>query len=306
MSTTTIMRVNGNSIAVDKDGYICLTDMAKAKAGEAKAAVVINGWLKTKSAIEYLGLWERDNNPYFKVPEFRYFKESAGKKHFNPSTSGWIETTGATGIYIKAGKNGGTYAHKDIAYEFGTAISVEFRYLVFKEYQKLKEQDLNKNNPEWNTRRLLCKTAYVIQTDAVKNYKIPMKHIPPTLQHVAYAEEADLINLAVFGFTAKQWKQSNVNIAMSHNVRDFASTNELMVLSSLEGINAEMIKSGVSVADRLERLKRAAKEQMATYERLDITKSFRKTLSGEFKPFFSTPENKLGMFPIDDRLKQAS
>ena len=303
--STSILRVNGSPISVDKEGYICLTDMAKTKAGETKVADIISGWLKTKSAIEYLGLWEMDNNILFKVVDFNDFKISSGKKHFRPSVTSWIETTNATGMYVKAGKYGGVYAHKDIAYEFGTAISVEFRYLLIKEYQRLKEAELNKNNPEWNTRRTLSKDNYLIQTDAIKNYKIPVSKLPQTLHFVEYTEEADILNIALFGFDAKEWRENNISLAAKkENPRFYASTNELKVLASLETINAEMIKSGIDYNSRLTKLKRIATEHLAIYNDKNPEQSFRKTMTGTFMPYFKDNINN-GMFPIDDTQKVA-
>lgn len=292
---STIMRVQGFPIALDKEDYICLTDMAKVEGDESRAADIIKNWLRTRATIEFLGTWEAINNPtLFNVVEFDHFRKSAGLPTFTMSVSNWVEKTGAIGIYTKQGKYGGTYAHKDIAFEFGSAISPAFKLYLIKEFQRLKEIESNAGNIEWNVRRLLSKAHYHIQTDAVKNYKIPMLQIPQIREHIAYAEEGDILNLALFGFTAKQWREANVDLALKgFNAREYASINELIVIGSLESINAEMIKGNVPFNKRLDKLKSIAQDQLKTLDRISPQNSMRKNIDGEFHPTL----DKKGMFP---------
>ena len=295
--SNTILRVQGYPIALDKDNFICLTDMAKVDGDESRAADVIKNWLRTRTTLEFLGTWEAINNEHFKVVEFDHFRKSAGLPSFVLSVSSWVEKTDAIGIYTKLGKHGGTYAHKDIAFEFGSAISPSFKLYLIREYQRLKEQESNAHNLEWNVRRVLSKAHYHVQTDAIKEYKIPIQQIPIDKQWIAYAEEGDILNIAVFGFTAKQWREANPALAAKNNVRDFASINELAVLSSLEGINAEMIKSNMEFNYRLDRLRNIARQQLKSLEKVDMEKSFKRTTEGDFKPFIKKADNKLGIFP---------
>lgn len=286
------IRVQGHPVNVEED-YICLTDMAKAGNDASRAADIIKNWLRNKSTIEFLGTWEAINNPSFKVVKFDHFKQKSGNHEVAISVQEWVDQTDAIGIFSRAGRNGGTYAHKDIAIEFGSAISPAFKLYLIREFQRLKEIESNANNIEWNMRRLLSKSQYVIQTDAIKNYKIPTLSIPQDKEHLAYAEEGDILNLAMFGFTARQWREANVDLAAKgHNVREFASINELIVLSSLEGINAEMIKENIPFNDRLQKLTKAAKDQLATLERIYPQNTLRKSVDGTFDPAPQT-----GMFP---------
>ena len=281
---TETIRVQGFPVNVEED-YICLTDMAKADGNGARAASVIQNWLRNKSTIEFLSTWESINNPNFKVLEFEHFRERIGSKDFTLSIQEWVEKTGAIGVFARSGKYGGTYAHKDIAIEFGSAISPAFKLYLIKEFQRLKEIESNSNNIEWNLRRVLSKSQYVIQTDAIKHYKIPALNIPADKEHFAYAEEGDILNLAVFGFTAKQWREANPGLATKgQNVRDYASINELMVLGALEGINAEMLKENIPFDQRLEKLKKVVKDQMVTLERIHPQYALRKDTNGAFQP----------------------
>jgi len=279
---TETIRVQGFPVNVEED-YICLTDMAKADGNGARAADTIRNWLRTKSTVDFLGTWEAINNSNFKVFEFEHFKKSAGNESFSYSVQEWVEKTDAIGIFSRAGKYGGTYAHKDIAIEFGAAISPAFKLYLIKEFQRLKEIESNSNNIEWNMRRVLSKVNYAVQTDAVKNYKIPTLNIPQDKEHLAYAEEGDILNLAVFGFTARQWREANVELAAKgHNVREYASINELMIITTLEGINAELIKSGIPFHERLEQLKRIVKDQKVTLDRINPQYGMRKDTEVNF------------------------
>lgn len=308
---STILRVQGYPIALDKDDYICLTDMAKVDGDDSRSADVIKNWIRTRTTIEFLGTWEAINNPtVFNVVEFDHFRKSSGLPTFTMSVSNWVEKTGAIGLYTKQGKYGGTYAHKDIAFEFGSAISPAFKLYLIKEFQRLKEIESNSNNIEWNVRRVLSKSQYHIQTDAIKNYKLPRLNLPIDKHFVAYAEEGDILNLALFGFTAKMWRESNPELAgKNQNVREYASINELSILSSLEGINAEMIKENIPFNDRLKKLSTIASEQLKVLERISPQNNLRKNSEGELidrgskKEMFPQKKNELSDF--NKKLKTA-
>ena len=210
-----------------------------------------------------MGTWEQIYNPNFKVVEFDHFKKEAGLHTFVISVSEWIEQTNAIGLYVKKGRYGGTFAHKDIAFEFASAISPVFKLYLIKEFERLKLEENNRNKIEWDAKRFLTKTNYIIQTDAVKKYILPEKGYGDNLEWLAYAEEADILNVALFGFTAKQWRDANPELAKKSNVRDFATINELTVLSNLETHNADMIREGIVKEDRFKRLQQIAEYQLA-------------------------------------------
>ena len=194
--------------------------------------------------------------------ESEHFKKEAGLVTFTPSVSEWVEKTNAVGLYVKRGKYGGTFAHKDIAFEFASAISPVFKLYLIKEFQRLKEAENDLQKLEWDAKRFLSKNNYLIQTDAVKNYLIPACNYCEDLQWLPYAEEADLLNVALFGFTAKAWREANPELAKKSNVRDYATINELTVLSNLESHNAQMIREGMDKKDRFEALKAIAEYQL--------------------------------------------
>ena len=194
--------------------------------------------------------------------EFDHFKSEAGLHTFVLSVAEWINKTNAIGLYVKRGKYGGTYAHKDIAFEFASAISPVFKLYLIKEFQRLKEEENNLEQSEWNAKRFLTKNNYLIQTDAVKNYLIPKMNYRENLQWLAYAEEADILNVALFGFTAKAWREANPELAKKNNVRDFATINELTVLSNLESHNAQMIKERKGKEERFKSLQEIAEYQL--------------------------------------------
>lgn len=244
------------------EDYICITDMAAAKSDNARAADVIRNWLRNRGTLEFLSTWEEIYNPDFKVFESEHFKKQAGLLTFTPSVSEWVNETNALGLYVKRGKYGGTYAHKDIAFEFASAISPVFKLYLIKEFQRLKEEENNIQKLEWNAKRFLSKNNYLIQTDAVKNYLIPTCNYRENLQWLPYAEEADLLNVALFGFTAKAWREANPELARNSNVRDYATINELAVLSNLESHNAQMIRGGKEKTDRFIVLKEIAEYQL--------------------------------------------
>jgi hypothetical protein len=286
------IRVQGFPVHV-KDDYICLTDMAKADGKEARAAATIRNWLNTKSTVDFLATWESINSTIFNVLGFQHVKEMMIDGQ-TISIKSWVEHTEAIGVYAIEGKSGGTYAHKDIAFEFGAAISPAFKLYLIKEFQRLKEIENNAGNVEWNVRRLLSKAHYVVQTDAIKNYKIPFLKIPTDREFIAYAEEGDILNLAMWGFTAKQWREAYVELAAKGlNPREFASINELAVLTSLEGINAEMMKECIPFEGRLTRLKKVVIDQLTTLDRVYAENSLRKNINGEFQMSL----NRVGMFP---------
>ena len=246
----------------DEEDYICITDMAAAKSDNSRAADVIRNWLRNRSTLEFLSTWEEMYNPNFKVFESEHFKKDVGLVMFTPSVSEWVEKTDAIGLFVKKGRYGGTFAHKDIAFEFASAISPVFKLYLIREFQRLKTQENDLREIEWDAKRFLSKNNYLIQTDAVKNYLIPVCNYREDLQWLPYAEEADLLNVALFGFTAKAWRDANPELAKNSNVRDYATINELTVLSNLESHNAQMIREGKSKADRFKILKEIAEYQI--------------------------------------------
>lgn len=246
----------------DLDDYICITDMAAAKSESSRAADVVRNWLRNRTTLEYLSTWEEIYNPNFKVFESEHFKKQAGLLTFTPSVTEWVEKTGAIGLYVKKGRYGGTFAHKDIAFEFASAISPVFKLYLIKEFQRLKEKENDLKKIEWDAKRFLTKNNYLIQTDAVKNYLIPKYNFRENLQWLPYAEEADLLNVALFGFTAKAWRDANPELAKNSNIRDYSSINELTVLSNLETHNAQMIREGKTKEERFAVLKEIAEYQI--------------------------------------------
>ena len=265
MAKNRIITVQNIPITVsyeDMDDYICITDIAAAKSDNSRAADVIKNCIRSRSTLEFLGTWEQIYNPDFKVVEFDHFKQEAGLHTFTLSVSDWINSTNAIGFYVKKGRYGGTFAHKDIAFEFASAISPVFKLYLIKEFQRLKEKENDLQKLEWNAKRFLSKNNYLIQTDAVKNYLIPACNYREELQWLPYAEEADLLNVALFGFTAKAWREANPELAKKSNVRDYATINELAVLSNLESHNAQMIREGKDKTDRFAVLKEIADYQL--------------------------------------------
>lgn len=269
---TSLIMVQDTPVTVmsfDQRDYISLTDMAKARTDAGRAADVIKNWLRARSTLEFLGTWEVLYNPDFKVVEFDHFKGEAGLHTFTLSAKEWIEKTNAVGIYVQAGRYGGTYAHKDIAFEFGSAISPIFKLYLLKEYQRLKDDENDRLKLEWNAKRFLSKSNYLIHTDAVKNYVLPQSSYTKSTEWLAYADEADLLNAALFGCTAKEWREANPELAKHNNIRDYASIPELTVLSNLETHNAELIKSGTPKAERFARLREIAQYQLRVLAEAD-------------------------------------
>ncbi len=248
-------------ISYDNEDYISLTDMARSQMQEH----IIFRWLSLKSTIEYLGEWEMLYNPIFNCTEFGTIKNMAGSNNFVLSVKTWIEKTGAVGIISKAGRYGGTYAHRDIAYHFGMWISPKFQLLLVKEYQRLKADDEQKLLG-WTAKRELSKINYRIHTDAIKSHLIPSE-VTPAQASIIYAEEADVLNVAMFGMTAKQWRDANPEL--KGNIRDYATINELICLSNMENINAVLINDGMPQGERLIKLNRIAIQQMQVLENND-------------------------------------
>jgi hypothetical protein len=242
-------------IAQDQFDYISLTDMARSQMQD----VVIIKWLSLKSTIEYLGEWEALYNPNFNYTEFGTIKNAAGSNNFVLSAKNWIDATNAIGLSAKAGRYGGTYGHKDIAFHFGMWISPKFQLLLVKEYQRLKADENDRLKLDWSLQRTLAKVNYHIHTDAIKENLIPQE-LSKTQTSFVYANEADLLNVALFGFTAKQWRDTNPHA--EGNVRDMASLEQLVVLSNLESINAVLIHQGLAQSDRLIQLNKIAISQM--------------------------------------------
>ena len=261
-TSITVQDVPVTIMNVDQRDYISLTDMAKARTDAGRAADVIKNWLRARSTLEFLGTWEVMYNPNFKVVEFDHFKSEAGLHTFTLSAKEWIEKTNAVGIYVQAGRYGGTYAHKDIAFEFGSAISPVFKLYLLKEYQRLKDAENDRLKLEWSAKRFLSKNNYLIHTDAVKNYVLPQSNDTKNTEWLAYADEADLLNVALFGCTAKAWREANPTLAKNSNIRDYASIAELTVLSNLETHNAELIKSRMEKKERFEALRQIAQYQL--------------------------------------------
>ena len=268
---------------IDKEDFICLTDMAKAKKGDNRAADIIKNWIRTRTTIEFLGTWEIMYNPDFKVEEFDHFKKEAGLPTFVLSPKQWTEKTSAIGIISKSGRYGGTYAHRDIAFEFGAAISPTFKLYLIKEYQRFKEIESNQYNLEWDVKRLLSKANYHIQTDAVQKHIIPEKNYTKDREWLIYAEEADLLNVALFNCTAKDWRLLNPEHAKNDlNIRDFASINELAVLSNIESLNAEFIKKGIEKSDRFLQLQEIAVYQLEILNTKNSLKALKKLAEDTF------------------------
>ena len=247
------IRVQGKYITITKDDYISLTDMLKAKDGD----FFISDWLRNRNTVEYLGIWERIHNPDFNYGEYAIIKNQAGLNSYKISVKEWVAKTNAIGLTAKAGRYGGTYAHKDIAFEFGMWISAEFKIYLIKEFQRLKDEE--KRELGWDIRRNLTKINYRIHTDAIKENLIPITLNKQQINYI-YASEADILNMALFGKTAAQWRAENPD--ETGNIRDFANISQLVCLSNLENLNAVFINDGLKSSDRLTRLNQIAIQQM--------------------------------------------
>lgn len=261
--------VKGTEITVlrnEAEDYISLTDIARHKDSEHTDTIIQN-WMRNRNTIELLGFWESIYNPNFKPLEFEGFRKQAGLNSFVMTPKKWIEATNAIGIISKSGRYGGTFAHKDIAFEFASWISIEFKLYVIKEFQRLKADENDRLKLEWNLQRTLAKVNYHIHTDAIKENLIP-KELSKAQISLVYANEADLLNMALFGFTAKQWRDANPE--KEGNVRDYATIEQLVVLSNLESINAVLINQGLSQSERLKQLNQIAITQMKSLVRTGL------------------------------------
>jgi len=258
--TITVQGAAINIAQMDKNDYISLTDMAKFKNPQA-TGVVISKWLSTQYTLDYIAIWERTNNPDFNVTEFDNIRAESGSQSFVVTTKQLIERTHAIGITAKPGRYGGTYAHSDIAFEFATWISAEFKFLLIKEFQRLKSEEQQRLSLDWSLQRTLAKINYRIHTDAVKEQIIPPE-VTKAQANAIYASEADLLNVALFGQTAAQWRKSHPG--SKGNVRDEATLEQLVVLSNLESVNAVLIREGLPQSDRLVRLNQIAITQLTS------------------------------------------
>jgi len=289
MSKTSKIQVEDKLISIvkkDEQDYICLTDMLKAKDG----SFFITDWLRNRNTLEFLSVWEKINNPNFNYGEFATIRNKSGLNSFKVSVKEWTEKTNAIGIFSKAGRYGGTYAHKDIAFEFGTWISPTFKLYLITEYQRLKEVETNQYNLEWNFKRIISKANYHIHTDAVKNFILPKMNYEKNKEWLIYADEADLLNITLFGCTAKDWRDANPKYAKKGmNIRDIASINELAVLSNLESMNAELIKGGMEKEERYLKLKEISNYQLTILNEKDFMKALKKLND---KVYIENKENK--------------
>jgi len=257
----------------DEQDYISLTDMVRNEEGSDH----IRNWMRNRNTVEFIGLWETLNNPNFKPVEFDTFRKQAGLNSFNLTPKKWIEATNAIGLISKSGRYGGTYAHKDLAFEFGAWISPMFKLLLIKEYQRLKEIESNQYNLEWNVKRILSKTNYQIHTDAIKDCILPEKNYDKEKEWIVYAEEADLLNVALFKCTAKDWREANPDKAKKGlNIRDFASINELVVLANLENLNSILIRNQIDKVERYRQLRDIVQVQLKSLDEKDFIKALKK------------------------------
>lgn len=252
-----------NKIGIMRIGnvdYISLTDLARYADAE-EPRLPIRDWMRNKEVISYLGLWESMNNKNFKGGEFATFKNEAGSNKFKMSPQKWIKETNAIGIVSKSGRyDGGTFAHPDIAFEFASWLSPEFKLYLIKEFERLKSNEMYQQKIEWHANRLLSKLNYVVHTDAVKNYIVPT--LTEEQKRFVYAEEADVLNVALFGMTAKEWREKNPELAKKGNMRDYTDLLHLVILNNLENTNVEFIKLGISQSERLINLNNSARNQM--------------------------------------------
>ena len=258
-----------NVLRINNNDYISLTDLAR-YADNEEPRLPIRDWMRNKDVISFLGLWEQLNNEYFKGGEFATFKNEAGSNKFKMSPQKWIRETNAIGIISKSGRyDGGTFAHPDIAFEFASWLSPEFRLYVIQEFQRLKKNEAYKNKLDWNANRVLTKVNYLVHTDAIKSFIVPT--LTEKQKRFVYAEEADVLNVALFGMAAKEWREKNPSVADKGNIRDYTDLLHLVILNNLENINAELIGIGMSQRERLIKLNSMAKRQM---DLLSNNKSF--------------------------------
>lgn len=261
MAKITVQNAEITILTYDDKDYISLTDMVR---NIENGLALIEKWLRNKNTIEFLGIWEEMYNPDFNSPEFEGIKNEAGLNRFILSVKQWVSKTNSRGIIAKAGRYGGTYAHKDIAFEFASWVSPQFKLYLLKEFQRLKEQEQTQLG--WSAKRELSRINYHIHTDAIKKNLIPSE-ITPAQANIIYANEADILNVAMFGMTAKQWRDTHT--AQKGNIRDFATINELICLSNMENLNALFIEQGMPQNERLIKLNQIAIQQMSILENVD-------------------------------------
>lgn len=280
------MRINANGTEISlitkadsNSDYISLTDIAKYRNLEDPAGVVGN-WLRNRNTIEYLGLWEQLNNPNFNPLEFEEFKNNAGSNSFTLSPQKWISSTNAIGIVSKPGRYGGTFAHTDIAFEFASWVSPEFKLYIIKDYQRLKLEESQRLEIGWNTKRELSKINYRIHTDAIKEFLITPE-LTSLEKSYKYATEADLLNMALFGKTAKQWRDETGN--KKQNMRDFASVEQLIVLVNLESFNADLIRQGIPANERLQKLRSVAYYQLKSLAENNTATRLKQNIQGKIE-----------------------
>jgi hypothetical protein len=267
-------------ISQNETDYISLTDMTT---GFKDGSGLIGKWISNKNTLEYLGIWEKINNMNFNYPEFEVIEKDSGVNRFIMSVGQWVERTHAKGLLVKAGRYGGSYAHKDIAFHFAMWLSPEFQIYLINEFQRLKENENDKLQLEWSVKRLLSKTNYHLQTDAVQKHILPVIYYNKNNEWLVYAEEADLLNIALFGCSAKDWRNANPELAKKGlNIRDIATINQLTVLSNIESMNAVMIKQNIPKIERYKELCEIARYQ------LDVLNAKEKN-----KSVFPSPPNKI-------------
>ncbi len=257
-ATISVQGLAVNIISQKQDDFISITDIARHRDAE-RSDYILQNWLRNRSTIEFIGLWEQLHNPNFNSIEFDGIKNLAGSNSFSLTPKRWIETTNAIGIVSKTGRYGGTYAHKDIAFEFASWISAEFKMYLIVEFQRLKEDENRRLSLEWNLNRTLSKVNYRIHTDAIKQNIIPV-NITKAQEQIIYANEADVLNVALFGVTAQQWRKANQD--KDGNVRDYSTIEQLLVLANLESMNAEFIRMGLQQGERLRKLNAIAIQQL--------------------------------------------
>ena len=261
MAELNVLNQKISYIKIDDEDYISITDMLKSKDGD----FFVSDWLRNRNTVEFLGIWEEIHNPNFNYGEFAIIKSQAGLNNYKISVKEWTEKTNAIGIISKAGRYGGTYAHKDIAFEFGMWISPKFKLLLIKEFERLKAE--KQKQIGWNAKRELSKINYKIHTDAIKNNLVP-KQLTQNQINFVYSEEADVLNMALFGMTAKEWRTKNPNL--EGNIRDYATINELICLANLESLNSVFINEGLKQSERLEKLNKIAISQMQILNNTDV------------------------------------
>ena len=261
MAKITVQNTQITVVTINERDYISLTDMVR---NIENGLALIEKWLRNKNTIEFLGIWEEMYNPYYNSPEFEGIKNAAGLNRFILSVKQWVEKTNSRGIIAKAGRYGGTYAHKDIAFEFATWVSPQFKLYLIQEFERMKSDEQKQLG--WTAKRELSKINYRIHTDAIKQNLIP-EEVTAAQASIIYAEEADVLNVAMFGQTARQWREAHTEL--KGNIRDYASINELICLANMENINAVLIDEGVPQGNRLVRLNQIAINQMRVLENDD-------------------------------------